>query len=148
LSSSLKTCFKCRQTKALSQFYHHPKMRDGHLGKCKECTKRDTKLNYAKNREYYHEYNRQQAQTAKVKERRAESQRRTRLRHPQKYRAWTALNNAIRDGMLTKEPCEICGASKAQGHHDDHSKPLVVRWLCFKCHRETEHGQVVTALPF
>lgn len=36
-----KVCFKCRVEKAIDDFYKHPKMADGHLGKCKECTKLD-----------------------------------------------------------------------------------------------------------
>lgn len=38
-----KKCFKCKKTKLLSAFYKHPAMGDGHLGKCKDCTKADTK---------------------------------------------------------------------------------------------------------
>jgi hypothetical protein len=37
----MKKCFKCGITKELSDFYKHNKMKDGLLGKCKDCTKSD-----------------------------------------------------------------------------------------------------------
>lgn len=46
------------------------------------------------------------------------------------------VREALKYGRLTKNPCEICGEKKVQGHHPDYSKPLEVVWLCDLCHRE------------
>lgn len=45
---------------------------------------------------------------------------------------------AIKRGILTKQPCEVCADPKAHAHHDDYSKPLDVRWLC-SFHHMREH---------
>lgn len=39
-----KTCFKCQTTKPLTEYYKHPFMGDGHLGKCKDCTRNDASI--------------------------------------------------------------------------------------------------------
>ncbi len=44
-----KQCFKCGCTKSLLEFYKHKGMKDGHIGKCKECAKNDVKASYAEN---------------------------------------------------------------------------------------------------
>ena len=43
---------------------------------------------------------------------------------------------AIQRNKLLREPCEVCGVVNSEAHHDDYTKPLSVRWLCFKHHRE------------
>lgn len=138
----LKTCFKCGAEKPLKGFYRHPKMADGHMGKCRECTKRDVRANYARRRRQYQEYERKRNQEPVRRRQMIEAQRRRRKRHPLRYKARMDASNAIRDGRLIRGPCECCGSKRAQAHHDDYSKPLEVRWLCFKCHRAW-HGQTV-----
>lgn len=58
-------------------------------------------------------------------------------RNPGRFKARSEFHNALRRGDIKKMPCEICGVTKkVQGHHDDYSKPLDVRWLCIKHHWE------------
>lgn len=51
-------------------------------------------------------------------------------------RAHIAVWSAIAAAKLKKQPCEICGNPRTDGHHDDYSKPLAVTWLCRKHHAE------------
>lgn len=62
--------------------------------------------------------------------------KRYRRRHPRRASAHIAVGVAIRNGTLVRPAaCPRCGAVvKVQAHHDDYSKPLVVRWMCRACH--------------
>ena len=129
----MKRCFKCGVEKPLEDFYRHPTMGDGRLGKCKVCTRRDVQENYQRRRPQYLRYEKKRyrnnpARRAGI----AESQK----RHPDRERARHQLHNALARGKITKEPCAVCGAKKVDGHHADYSKPLEVNWLCRKHHME------------
>ena len=140
-----KTCFKCHRLLDISEFYKHPRMADGHIGKCKDCTKQDVCQNYAARREKYAEYERERFQRPERKSKALIYQQRRRKNAPQKNAARNAVNDAVRRGQLEKEPCQFCGNPKSQAHHEDYSKPLDVVWVCFKCHREKFHGHVVVS---
>ena len=59
-----------------------------------------------------------------------------RRNHPLQYKAQKAVHNAIRDGRLIRPgACSSCGVKCVpEGHHEDHTKPLEVIWLCRACH--------------
>lgn len=138
-----KPCIHCREWFELSEFYAHPGMADGKLNVCKVCYRKAQKPKSMADRVRRSEYERRRQQDPARKAAKAAAQRRHRDRHPERYKARQALNNAIRDGRVRRLPCSHCGNEKAQAHHHDYSKPLDVVWACFKCHREREHGQTV-----
>lgn len=145
----MKKCTKCGETKGREEFYRQAKMADGLLSKCKTCTKRDVRENRARKIDYCREFDRARANLPHRVEARAayaqtpegkDALRRGSVawdkRNPVKKAASIVVNNAVRDGRLTRQPCEVCGAAKAHAHHGDYGKPLDVRWLCTKHHAE------------
>lgn len=147
-----KQCFKCGEVKDINEFYKHPQMADGHLNKCKECTKTDTIQNRMVNYDYYAEYDRIRgrlphrvaarkeyiAAHPEIKKKCIENYS---IKYPEKHTAHQKTGNAIRDNRLIKQPCEVCGEREVEAHHDDYSKPLEVRWLCQRHHCEV-HGKL------
>jgi len=127
-----KICFKCNEEKILSDFYKHSLMKDGHLNKCIECAKNDATKHRNKNLKSIREYDRKRGSRQDytyTKEYRKE--------FPDKYKAHTIVNNAIRGNKLFKEPCEVCHTNDViHAHHDDYGKPLNVRWLCSSHHSQ------------
>lgn len=147
----MKRCFKCLCEKPLDDFYKHSAMKDGHLGKCKDCTKSDATQHRLSNLERVRSYDRLRGSMPHRVAARKEYQRtpafaesheaavkRWQAKHPERRRANNILDNAVRKGRLTPWPVcavpECCG--KPEGHHPDYSRPLDVVWLCAKHHKE------------
>lgn len=62
-------------------------------------------------------------------------------KNPEKTKARSLLRGHVRAGLIQKGPCESCGSGDGvEGHHEDHSKPLDVKWLCQVCHQKTHYG--------
>jgi hypothetical protein len=129
----MKDCIKCGERKPLSAFYKHKQMKDGHLNKCKECTKSDVRSNREANIDYYREYDRSRDRRGT-----AEDTRKYREKNPVKYYAHQLVTTMVRAGRIVKpEFCEECSSiDRVEGHHDDYAKPLEVRWLCSLCHKK------------
>ena len=53
-----KQCFKCNRVFSVSFFYKHSMMKDGFLGKCKDCARKDGVTNRLKRLTYYREFDR------------------------------------------------------------------------------------------
>jgi hypothetical protein len=68
-----------------------------------------------------------------------------RKRNPEKHRAHRRVQRAKRAGRIDACPCEVCGAP-GEAHHDHYGKPLDVRWLCRRHHREW-HRENEALLP-
>jgi hypothetical protein len=132
----MKTCFKCCIKKPLSEFYAHKQMADGHLNKCKSCTKKDSfDRRYGKNREQVLQYDRERAKTEKRKKLSKKNVKQNRVLFPERDSARQKLRRAVANGLVRKLPCFTCG-NNAEAHHPDYSRPLDVVWLCPEHHRQ------------
>ena len=146
----MKVCRECGVEKDLSDFYKHSAMLDGHLNKCISCVKERVKKHREVNLEKVREYDKQRAmlphrvqarkeyiQTGQGKEARKRASENYHKKYPMKYAAHVITSNALRDGKLIPAlNCSECGSeNRIQGHHDDYTKPLEVRWICEPCHK-------------
>jgi hypothetical protein len=123
-------------------------MGDGLLGKCKECTRKDSEerrqLKLKDPIWQEQELERCRKKAAKYRalgikadaEALRQGKRRWDQQNRHKKRAHNLVKRAIESGKLVRLPCEICGIEDTEAHHDDYSKPLDVRFLCVRHHND------------
>lgn len=141
VASSMKTCFKCGERQPRCNFYPHPQMGDGLLGKCKECTKKDAREHRLANIDRIRQYDRDRG---KLPERiRLASMLSKRWRQEDKRRmaAHNAVTRAIKKGTIKKLPCVVCGSEKSMGHHESYDRLLDLVWYC-QIHHSERHQQM------
>ena len=142
-----KVCRQCGVEQRVMDYYRTST--GGFMAVCKSCHRANVKANRDRNADHYREFDRARAnlphrvaarkEYAATPEGLAAGSRAKRAyieRNPVKRAAQVAANNAIRDGRLIRQSCEVCGNEQAQAHHDDYSKPLDVRWFCTTHHAE------------
>jgi len=147
----MKVCRECGVEKELGSFYKHSAMADGYLNKCIECVKARVKKHRDENIERIQAFDKQRSKlphrleavkkyfkTEKGKQVKRLTQLNYKKKYPMKYAAHVITGNAIRSGALIRQlNCSVCDSTtKVEGHHDDYTKPLEVRWLCEACHKE------------
>jgi hypothetical protein len=132
----MKQCKRCRRRLPIEDFYKHALMADGYLSFCKDCTR----IRIEKHRTLNLERIRQCDRDRSAQPHRKALHRRIvgeyNAAHPERKRAVTAVNNAVRDGRIVRQPCARCGKPISHGHHENYRKLLDVTWLCCVCHKQ------------
>ncbi len=156
-----RECTICKVQKPFEEFAKSKKGKYGIEAQCKKCKYARSGREYylknkdkchknaskwvKKNREAINKKNRERYEEnpEKVLERMRKYRKSTktylksyRKRHPEKIRAQSQLQDHVKRGNIIKPSnCSICNSEKwIEAHHADYNKPLVVVWVCKKCH--------------
>ena len=146
-----KVCTKCREERPLDKFPPNKHHKDGRGSWCKKCKNAVTVAWSKRNLEKVKKSNKEDYKRHREKRLRKNKQwkkenpdfvlllsKKGRERFPEKYKARTAVSNALHLGKLIRpDHCSECNKRcKPEAHHEDYSKPLEVVWLCNECHNK------------
>ena len=114
----MKICFKCGEQKEKTEFYKHPKTTDGYLGKCKTCTKLDSKITTDR---------KTSTNEGLEKERERHREKYHRLNYLEKHKPTSEAKRIIMDRYIEKYPEKTKAKSlcqrifaKTKGNHLHH----------------------------
>lgn len=135
---TLYQCGVCKEFKPYDEFYRDKRTILGITPECRKCRckenikTRNKDIARENNRRYMERARKKNAEVFRERERKYSLSR----AKDEKCQARKELNNAVKRGDILKpEVCEECGSKeKLAAHHDDYTKPLEVKWLCYKCH--------------
>ena len=136
-----KECFKCKTVKPLTEFYKHSAMGDGHLGKCKECTKNDVNKHRSENLEKIRKYDRDRSKNPERIKLAQEITKKWRQEDHRRMKSHNAVARALKKGQIVKMNCVICGSDKSMAHHESYDRPLDVVWYC-QIHHKARHKEM------
>ena len=119
--TGLFKCCLCKEYKSKNDFSLDKNRDNGVSSRCNECKPEYNKKREKDRRVYHTQYD---------------------IKYPEKLKGRIMVRNALKNGDITKLPCQFCNSERSMGHHDDYSKPLEVRWLCQKHHSQYHLAQI------
>lgn len=120
------------------EFFYQKKGRASLSARCKPCHNLQCRKLRREKWEQYRLKERDWAHRNRPKLRIKAKRYYKRIRKSDRINVPETLRRAVRRGLVIKKPCEVCGDFRSQGHHDDYTKPLEVRWLCPKHHHQAD----------
>lgn len=112
------SCPACERSLPRSSFGVDTSRKSGLQRLCRECRRAANKKDYKRNKKRQKKFNKEIAFTME------------RVSH-------MIVARGLRNFEIEPHPCEVCDSMEnVVAHHDDYSKPLVVRWLCRTHHKE------------
>ena len=111
-------------------------MLDGHLNKCKICTKNDVAIHRLANINKIRQYDKERSKLPERKKLNTTIVKAWRQEDNKRQKCHNAVSRAIKRGILVRMPCIKCNSLKSLAHHENYNKPLDVMWLCQICHKD------------
>jgi len=151
MNTSSKKCKECLDVLPMSAYYKHKDNKDGRFNKCKECVKKRVAMHRLENIDKIREYDRNRPNREERLVKNSIRVNNLKNDNPEKYKKtvaepkkeWNRRNRGKRKAHLLVSRkiknkhkfCSKCGSTnRVEAHHPDYKRPLLVVWLCSKCH--------------